>query len=61
MSVSSKEIYVPTSRNLDMVFTNDNKLKCSFRIPHFQRQYSWKNQNLDELWKDLIEAYKNSD
>lgn len=61
MSVSSKEIYVPTSRNLDMVFTNDNKLKCSFRIPDFQRQYSWKNQNLDELWKDLIEAYKNSD
>ena len=62
MAVSSKEVYVPTSRSLSMVFTNDNSnSKFIFRIPDFQRQYSWKNLNLEELWKDLNEAHKNKD
>ena len=62
MVVSSKDKFIPTSRSLSMVFTNDNsKSKCRFYIPDFQRQYSWKNNNLDELWKDLVEAYKNKD
>ncbi len=61
-TINSKEIFIPTSRSLSMVFTNDNsKSQVKFYIPDFQRQYSWKNNNLEELWKDLNEAFKNND
>ena len=61
-NVNSKETFIPTSRSLSMIFTNDNsKPLVKFYIPDFQRQYSWKNNNLEELWKDLNEAYKNND
>lgn len=27
-----------------------------FSIPEYQRDYSWEDKNLDDLWEDLLEA-----
>ncbi len=54
--------FKPYSKNLDQIFSDDNnKGKYKYSIPDFQRQYSWTNKNLDELWKDLNEAFKNKE
>lgn len=36
------------------IFNNSNV----FSIPNYQRDYAWKEQNLDDLWEDLLEAEK---
>ena len=61
-TINSKKTFIPTSRSLSMILSNDNSKEIvRFYIPDFQRQYSWKNNNLDQLWKDLNEAIKNKD
>ena len=39
-------------RTISHVFS----LKRTYRIPRFQREYSWKKDQLQELWEDLIEC-----
>lgn len=59
---NSKEYFSPISRSLSMLLTNDgSRSPVEFYIPDFQRQYSWKNSNLQELWKDLNEAFRNKE
>lgn len=56
------DIFSPASRSLSMLLTNDgSRSSVEFYIPDFQRQYSWKNNNLRELWKDLNEAFRNEE
>ena len=60
--MKKKKEFKPSNKNLDLLFTNDNiNTKYKFFIPNFQRQYSWNNKNLEELWKDLVDAYNKND
>ncbi len=61
--MKTKSVFKPCSRNLDDIFTNGHikGTKYKYSIPDFQRQYSWTNKHLEELWKDLNEAYLNKE
>ena len=48
--------FVPSSLNIRDVFCNDN---VAYKIPDFQRRYSWGRDQLDALWNDLYESYQN--
>src|SRR5690349_13596951 len=32
-----------------------------YTIPQYQRPYTWSNENFEDLWDDLIEAYDDLD
>ena len=32
-------------------------LKRKYVIPRFQREYSWENDELQELWDDLLDCF----
>ena len=32
-----------------------------YRIPEFQRDFSWKEENWEDLWQDLIDIYENKE
>ena len=51
----SKNIFTPENKSISEIFNSDK----IYRIPNFQRPYSWKNEQLDELWDDLYSAYQN--
>ena len=36
-------------------------ISCKYRIPKYQRDYSWRSKQAIELWTDLIEFYLNKD
>lgn len=53
--------------NIDQTFKPDNQtiyqlFSCPaiYVIPNYQRQYSWGNEQLEELWSDLYESYINT-
>ena len=50
------ESFKPESLNIKSIFKNDD---VRYRIPDYQRRYSWQDEQLDALWGDLFEAYKN--
>lgn len=52
-----KNIFTPQCKTLDQIF-NGKKI---YRIPDFQRQYSWGTEQLQELWDDLIMSFKNKE
>ena len=49
----SKETFTPENKTISEIFNCDR----IYRIPDYQRQYSWTNEELDDLWNDLYEAY----
>lgn len=32
-----------------------NAFNCFYEIPRFQRPYSWTDENVEALWRDIIE------
>lgn len=46
-----------TKRSIEEVFSPSKK----YSIPRFQREYSWKNEELDEFWDDIVDQIKSSD
>lgn len=51
------QTFKPESQTISKVFSCDE----IYKIPDYQRQYSWNNEQLEALWSDLYEAYKNKD
>lgn len=51
----AKDTFIPISQTISQIFSCDG----IYKIPNFQRQYSWTNDQLDALWDDLYEAYQN--
>lgn len=57
-----KNTFFPANKNLSELFSLDNSNQYfKFYIPDYQRQYSWTDKNLKELWEDLYEAFKKED
>lgn len=50
-----KDTFKPINQTISEIFSCDG----IYKIPNYQRQYSWTNDQLDALWNDLYEAYEN--
>lgn len=50
------DTFEPSSLNIRDIFCNDN---VAYKVPDYQRRYSWKKEQLDALWGDLYESFKN--
>lgn len=58
MSINSQlEIFKPSSLSIGDVFTSEDPI---YQIPDYQRPYSWKDDQIEQLWDDIYEAYKNN-
>lgn len=51
----AKEYFKPINMTICDVFS----VNGIYKIPDYQRQYSWTNDQLDALWEDLYDAYQN--
>lgn len=51
------QTFKPESQTISKIFSCDE----IYKIPDYQRQYSWNNEQLEALWSDLYEAYKNKE
>ena len=49
------DTFKPINQTISEIFSCDG----IYKIPNYQRQYSWTNDQLDALWNDLYEAYEN--
>lgn len=49
------DTFKPINQTISEIFSCDG----IYKIPNYQRQYSWKEEELDALWEDLYEAYRN--
>jgi uncharacterized protein with ParB-like and HNH nuclease domain len=43
--------------SLSEIFTDKDPI---YQIPDYQRQYSWKDEQVTQLWDDIYEAYQNN-
>ncbi len=50
-----EQTFEPKNQNITELFS------CPeiYKIPDYQRQYSWTDEQLDQLWEDLLDAYEN--
>ncbi len=50
-----EQTFEPKNQNITELFS------CPeiYKIPDYQRQYSWTDEQLDKLWDDLLDAYEN--
>lgn len=49
------DTFKPINQTISEIFSCDG----IYKIPNYQRQYSWTDDQLDSLWNDLYEAYQN--
>ena len=47
--MNNNEIFKPENKNISDIFS----FTGIYTIPNYQRQYSWNDENLEELWDDL--------
>ena len=52
---NSTESFTPFSESIHKFFLGAEGI---FVIPEYQRQYSWANEELDDLWNDFLDAYR---
>ncbi|WP_053070046.1 DUF262 domain-containing protein [Clostridium sp. K25] len=52
-----QEQFTPQSMSLSEIFTDKDPI---YQIPDYQRQYSWKDEQVTQLWDDIYEAYLNN-
>ena len=58
--MSSSKFSNTHALNLRDIFDTDAN-EILYTIPPFQRNYSWKKDNVSALWDDLLESHKNED
>lgn len=46
--------FLPYDLNIKYIFSGDNR----YKIPNFQRNFSWGNDNFDDFFEDLIKSSK---
>ena len=51
--MNNNEIFKPENKNISDIFS----FTGIYTIPNYQRQYSWGNENLEELWDDLYNSF----
>lgn len=51
------DVFSPLSLTISQVFINGDPL---YKIPNYQRPYSWTDEQVDRLWDDLFTAFENN-
>ena len=51
------DVFTPHSLTVSQVFLDKDPL---YKIPNYQRPYSWTDEQVDKLWDDLYTAYQNN-
>lgn len=51
------EAFKPSSVSISQLFGDP---KILYRIPQYQRPYKWENEQIEQLWDDIFEAYENN-
>ncbi len=54
--MDEKKSFNPSNESIRRFFMGSEGI---FVIPRYQRQYSWGNEELDDLWNDFLDAYHN--
>lgn len=52
----SQDVFQPENLSIEQVFANTDSF---YQMPEYQRPYSWDKERVEQLWFDLVEAYKN--
>lgn len=52
----SLDVFKPENLSIEQVFGNADSF---YQMPEYQRPYSWDKERVEQLWFDLVEAYKN--
>lgn len=45
------------TRSVNEIFSPNKK----YTVPRFQREYSWKEEEIDEFWDDIVQQIKIKD
>ncbi|MBR3415013.1 DUF262 domain-containing protein [Candidatus Saccharibacteria bacterium] len=53
----SNKTFDPLDQNISTLFSVADAI---YVIPNYQRQYSWGNEQLEELWSDLLDAFQDN-
>lgn len=53
-----EEPFKPLSLSIRELFGNADSL---YKIPQYQRPYKWEDEQIDELWEDIYEAFQNEE
>ena len=53
----SMTIFNPENKNINEIFGNADSF---YRMPIYQRPYAWDKERVEQLWHDILEAYKNN-
>lgn len=51
------EIFKPENKSIKQIFGDINAF---YQMPIYQRPYSWDKERVEQLWYDVLEAYKNN-
>lgn len=51
--MNNNEIFKPENKSISDIFS----FTGIYTIPNYQRQYSWNDENLEELWDDLYNSF----
>lgn len=51
------EIFHPENKSIKQIFGDSDSF---YQMPIYQRPYSWDKERVEQLWYDILEAYKNN-
>ena len=51
-----EDVFTPKSLSIKTLFT-----ESLFQVPNYQRPYSWKDEQVEQLWDDIYNSYINKD
>lgn len=54
---TTKEIFNPENKSIKQIFGDSDAF---YQMPIYQRPYSWDKERVEQLWYDILEAYKNN-
>lgn len=52
-----EEIFKPETKSIKQIFGDTDAF---YQMPIYQRPYSWDKERVEQLWYDILEAYKNN-
>ena len=56
MNTENNEQFTPTSLTVGEIFNGEN----IYKIPNYQKQYEWLDNQVEELWENLYESFTSS-
>ena len=55
--MNEKEIFKPENKSIRKIFGDTDAF---YQMPIYQRPYSWDKERVEQLWYDILEAFKNN-